>query len=136
MEIKDKHLDVMQNIEFAITAVYKRNPSLSDFSAMSALEALIAVNNAEKSGRPPKSSRLSPQEQTLFEGIKEMCEWRLGRFSLGESQEKTLKESGFEPEKKTVEEMIYCLRKIMKSVKFWNNQAGRQGYLNYVIRFF
>jgi hypothetical protein len=42
-------------------------------------------------------------------------------------------EADFQPN--TPQELIDCLKRIQSSVKFWNNQSGRQGYLNYISRF-
>jgi hypothetical protein len=35
----------------------------------------------------------------------------------------------------SVPELIACLKRLRKSVRFWNEQGGRQGYLNYVREF-
>jgi hypothetical protein len=130
-EIDEKLMDVMQNIESVVVSAYRTDHSLSDYSIMSALETLINVYTAEITGRTPRPLKLSPQEQILVEEVHKICEWRLGRASL----EDTLNHSEIEVGKKTIEEILMVLKRLLKSVKFWNRQEGSQGYLNYVTRF-
>ncbi len=130
-EIDEKYLDVMQNIESVIASAYRDDQSITDYSIMSVLEALISMYTAEETRRPPRPVKLSSLEQTLFESVKDICEWRLGRGDLKNS----LEESGGDSGKKTVAEMLVILKRLLKSVKFWNREEGRQGYLNYICRF-
>jgi hypothetical protein len=132
MKAEDANQDVLQNIECVIADLYKSDRSLSDYNVMSALEALIDSYIVEIKGYTTKTHKLSPPEQTLCEKIKEVCEWRLGRGSLELATEKSLIEAG----DKTVEVIIRCIRKILKSVKYWNHEGGRQGYLNFIVNFF
>jgi hypothetical protein len=132
MKAEDANQDVLQNIECVIAGFYKSNRSLSDFNVMSALEVLIDSYNVEIKGHTTKTHKLSPPEQTLCEKIREVCEWRLGRGSLGLARENSLIEAGG----KTVEVIIQCLKKVLKSVKYWNHEGGRQGYLNFIVIFF
>jgi hypothetical protein len=130
-ETDEKYLDVLQNIESVIVACYREEISLSDYSVMSVLETLINIYTVEITGRKPRPVKLSPQEQSLFESVKEICEWRLGRGNLKDD----LGHSGIDVGKKTVEEILIVLKRLLKSAKFWNREAGRQGYLNYISRF-
>jgi len=86
-EIEEKYLDVMQNIEAVIVNCYRYNESLSDLSVMSVMEALINRYTAEITERQPKPVKFSELEQRLFEEVKEICEWRLGRGTLKEHPE-------------------------------------------------
>jgi hypothetical protein len=36
---------------------------------------------------------------------------------------------------KTVDEIITCLKRIQKSIRRWNKEGGRQGYLNFISEF-
>jgi hypothetical protein len=129
--IDEKYLEVMQNVEAVIVSAFRDNHNLSDYSVMSVLENLINVYTIEITGRQPRRVKLSPEEQVLFANVKEICEWRLGRVSL----EDTPGQSGINFKKMTVEDILVVLKRLLKSVKFWNREEGRQGYLNYVIRF-
>jgi hypothetical protein len=130
-EIDEKYLDVMQNIEAVIISAYRDDQSMSDYSIMSVLEALINAYTAEITRRIPRSIKLSPQEQTLFESLREICEWRLGRGNLKDN----LEQSGVDVGKKTIEEILIILKRLLKSAKFWNREEGSQGYLKYINRF-
>ena len=43
MALEDVHFDVLQNIEFAIVSVYRKQHDLRDVEVMRALDALIDV---------------------------------------------------------------------------------------------
>lgn len=123
---EEKYLDVLQNIEFMIVSVYKKYPDLSDMEVNRSLEAIIKVYHAEFRGHTLKQPQLQDKKLMVFEGVKLACESRLGR-------EKTHDNQG--GEQKTVDEILFCLRKIKKSVENWNKRSGRQGYLKFVTQF-
>src|SRR5436853_529552 len=57
MALEDVHLDVLQNIEFAIVSVYRKQHALRDVEVMRALNALIDVYRAKARGHTPKEVR-------------------------------------------------------------------------------
>ena len=132
MRVEDQYADVLQNIEFGIVTAYKSHPEMSDYDVIRILEALIDRYAAEKIARPPRHFSLSEVEQTLLENVHRMCEWRLGRGTLTDAPEK-VKEMA--PEPKTTDEIVLCLKRILKSVKRWNKDGGRRGYLKFVIQY-
>jgi hypothetical protein len=128
MRVEEEYMDVLQNIESAITDAYRQHRDLSDYDVMRALESLVDAYSGEKVGRPPRNIRLSDRESRVLDGVRGMCEWRLGR---AEPPVETPLKPG--PEPITVDEIILCLKRILKSVKMWNKEGGRQGYLNFII---
>ena len=132
MRVEDKYTDVLQNIEFGIVMTYQDHPELSDYGVMRMLEALIDSYTAEKIGRSPRHFPLSDVERLLLENVRRMCEWRLGRASLSDDASK---DKEITPEPKSVDEIVLCLKRILKSVNKWNKRGGRQGYLNFVIQY-
>ena len=50
MGFQETHLDVLQNIEFAVVSVYRDHSTLLDYSVMNALDALIEIYRAESRG--------------------------------------------------------------------------------------
>jgi hypothetical protein len=129
---EDTYLDVLQNIEFGIVRVYRERPELTDWDALNATEALIRGYTAESRGRSRPNIRLSDLPQLVFDSVEAMCEWRLGRerpFAEGNQPVE------MEMEPKTTDEIIACLKRIRKSIKRWNKEGGRQGYLNFVSEF-
>lgn len=129
MALEDVHLDVLQNIEFAITNVYRKQGDLRDIDVRRALDAAIEVYRAEVRGHAPKEVNLPEPEGTVFQNIKEICEFRLGR-----QEAVTRVQVPFEGEK-TASDILACLRKIRKSVERWNKRGGQQGYLQFVSEF-
>jgi len=132
VRVEDQYPDVLQNIEFGIVTTYRDCPDLSDYAVIRMLEALIDAYTAEKIGRPPRRFQLTDDERLLIQNVQRMCEWRLGRGSLGEDP---ARERDITPELKTIDEIILCLKRILKSVKKWNKSGGRQGYLNFVVQY-
>jgi hypothetical protein len=133
MRVEDKYEDVLQNIEFAIVSTYRDHTELSDYGVMRALEALIDAYSGEKIGRSPRVFRLSDLEVRLKDAIREMCEWRLGRAELSEAKPSKPLPAGVEAI--SVDEIIRCLKRILKSVNRWNKEGGSQGYLNFVVQY-
>ena len=132
MAPNEKNLDVLQNIEFGIVVVYREDPELVDSEVLLALEAVIEHYAAERANRPPRATVLPERAAEVFESVQSVCEWRLGRVEL----EKGDSEAGVDkPEPRTVEEMISCLKTILKSATKWTRRGGRRGYLDFVSRF-
>lgn len=128
--IEDEHPDVLQNIEFAIVNTYRQHRELSDFAVKRVLEASLEVYAAEVAGRPPRNARLDELEQLLQEQVRQVCEWRLGRAPFGDGQGEVS-----EVKPIPIDEMIRCLKRIIKSVGRWNKVGGRQGYLNFIVQY-
>lgn len=126
MGLENTHLDVLQNIEFAIVGVYGKRPSLVDYRVMSALDALIGAYRAESRGHTHKEVRLEDEELEIFNRVKTVCEWRMGRTADPEGLEVPLVEPT------SLDDILSCLRKIRKSVDRWNERGGPQGYLSFV----
>jgi hypothetical protein len=122
---------VLQNIEAVVADEFSNDESLTDYSVMAIYEALINAYTAEITKRTPRPVKLSAAEQTLRDDIKIICEWRLGRGNLDDASD--LPELEIEPY--TLEEMLIALKKLFKSVKFWNKENGSQGYLKYISHF-
>ena len=132
MKVEDQYTDVLQNMELGIVLTYRKCPNLSDYDVMRGLEALIDAYRAENIGRPPRPFNLSDDERLLVENVRRMCEWRLGRGNLGEDP---AEEKGITPAPNTIDEVVLCLKRIVKSVKTWNASGGRQGYLNFIVQY-
>jgi hypothetical protein len=88
--------------------------------------------NAEGIGRPPRDFRLSDVERVLLGTVRRICGWRLGRERAPDGWP-SAKEVA--PEPKTVDEILLCLKRLLKSAKRWNKEGGRQGYLDFVSQY-
>src|SRR5579864_2464970 len=107
-KFEDRYYDVLQNIEFAIVAVYREHPDLADLNVDRVLEGLIRSYTAEMNRRPAPTLALSDIDKSLLARVRGICEWRLGRD--GPQTEAGGKLPEFEP--KTPEEIIACLKRI------------------------
>jgi hypothetical protein len=131
MDVEEEHLDILQNIEFAIMSVYRENPLLVDFDVEAALNALISRYHAQSQGHEPRRTSLNERATLACERVGAMCEWRLGREEFGTEDG----QDGLRPEPVTLDVILACLKRIRKSVQRWNKEGGRQGYLTFVGRF-
>ena len=132
MDVTENNPDVLQNIEFVIVKTYQECPDLIDHNVDKVIEGLIRLYQAEWKGRPSPTLRLTELEQRLHVGIKQMCDWRLGREKLSTTDATaiTLPADSLSPEI-----IIACLKRIRRSISLWTKELGRQGYLNYVQQF-
>lgn len=122
-----EHMDVLQNLEFAVVQVYRANPQLTDFPVTRVYEALIDAYTGEKIGREPRPWNPSPEEVELYEAVRRMCETRLGRMG-DEAAEMDMAVID-------IEVLINCLKRLRKSVIRWNKRGGPQGYLDFIEEF-
>ena len=129
---EDEYMDVLQNIEMAIVSVYREKHGLLDYDVDKVLNILWTEYRNEKQGRHASTSLSAPKlgenAQLVYDRVKEMCEWRLGRKDVGVSG----KSAKVKPEPISVDEIMDCLKRIRKSVDLWNKQGGRQGYLYFI----
>lgn len=132
MTFEEEYQDVLQNIEFAIVNVYHQQAKLVDYDVETVLAALIRLYQAEQSRRQFDPPPLNELRQELYEAVKSMCDWRLGRTEL---ERQGGKGKMPQPPPLTVEEIVACLKRIRKSVQKWNKRGGQQGYLKFVEEF-
>jgi hypothetical protein len=126
---EDKYLDVLQNLEFGIILVYRKDRRLLDYDALEAVDGLVRIYAAEERAYAPPTLKLGERAQRVFDSVKAMCEWRLGREKFPSDTEQP---DAVIATPLKVAEILWCLRRISKSIRFWTKQAGRQGYLSYI----
>lgn len=129
--MQEEFLDVLQNIEQAIVSVYRDHRDLTDFQVDSALEALSRTYQREKiTGAPvlPKNNL----SLAVYESMKMMCDWRLGRENMVDEEGAPMQTGMYVL---TIDEILACLKKLRKSVSFWNKGGGTRGYLEYISQF-
>jgi hypothetical protein len=131
-KLTDEHLDVLQNLEFAIVTTYKQRPEMTDYDVMRIMETLIDGYQAETIGRPPRYTPVTDMEIDLRDNLRRMCEWRLGRIQLVKDERmKELEKT----DPKTLDEIVACLKKLHNSARKWNKSGGRRGYLDFVVKY-
>jgi len=130
MKVEEEYEDVLQNIEFVIVSAFRRYPTLSDHAVARVLDAVSDFYAAEVVGRAAKQFGLSHDEQELFSGVKNICDWRLGREGISPYRRTV------EIEPMTLDQMNKCLKRLLKSIRRWNREGGVQGYLQFVSKYF
>jgi len=118
---EDDHLDLLQNIEMVIVEAHRTNPAITDFDVTEALDALTRQYSAEVAARQPSVIPLDPRAQAVYQNVREICEWRLGR---------RLDKEMDPPD--SLAEIVSALRRIIKSVGRWSGRGGKRGYLDFV----
>jgi hypothetical protein len=116
--------DVLQNIEAVVAEIWRKHPEMTNYTVMRAYEAAIARYHAEARGYAPKPANLTGLDAMVFSAVSEICEWRLGRTRNSDDIKAI-----------PVEDLVACLRKLNKSVEFWTQTGGRQGYMTFIERF-
>jgi hypothetical protein len=129
MEFEEQYEDVLQNLEFGLTKTYDNDPKMNDHAALFVVEQLIKHYNAEGQGRTLNPSALQPHEQMAYDSVKALCEFRLGRQGLVGKGDESL---NIGAEAITTEELIACLKRIKKSIEFWQKRGGRKQYYEFV----
>ncbi len=123
-EFEDHYLDVLQNIEWGLLSLVKDHPELSDHDMLRITEQTLTYYKSQRrENLAIAQSKLTDIHQDIFERVLSMCEWRLGRLPPPN------KEIACTPI--TIEELLLCLKRIEKSIKFWTKRGGRKGYINF-----
>ena len=129
MGFDDKNMDVLQNIESMIVEASRENRSILDVDVMDALGALRRFYDSGATDGTAQSSRLSSPAKEVFDAVRPICDMRIGRAGEGELPRPE------EIDPIPVAELIECIRRIEKSVRRWNKEGGRRGYLEFIVQF-
>jgi hypothetical protein len=121
-------MDVLQNIEMAIVSVYRERGDLLDYDVNKVLNLLWKEYRNEQIHKPTLMPTLNANAQSVYDKVKAMCEWRLGRTDMT-GKDKAIR---VKPESISNDEILECLKRIRKSVDLWNKEDGRQGYLYFI----
>jgi hypothetical protein len=133
---ENENRDVLQNLEFSVVEIWRRQPEMTDWVALRAYEAAYQFYRSEQRGGTPRPSGLKGLDAEVYEAVKAVCEFRLGRGSSPELAQV--------PEQARVSEsiptipldkLLECLRELAKSVQRHIRLGGRQGYLTFIDRF-
>lgn len=131
-KFEEKYEDVLQNIEFALVQVYRAHKEMTDWEARDAVNALIRTYKAELHRRGMPSLHLNPLAREVYDNVKGMCEWRLGREQMLEEKGRPM---NLPLTPKTLDEIIACLQRVLRSIELWQRERGRRGYYNFVSGF-
>ena len=124
---EDQYLDVLQNIEFAIVDEFRRDPAILDLNVREAVNVLARQYESEEEGRTPPRAQMTDRTRAVFDAVRTVCEWRLGR-----PRGPVPAEDDPPVQDITAAEMAACLKRIRKSIDRWSKERGPRGYLNFV----
>jgi len=132
MNVEEEYADLLQNIEFVIVRIFRREPMLVDFDVENAVNGLITKYQAQAQSHEPRLPKLNERPKEVYDAVETICEWRLGSEAILSAEMKAL---GPRLEPVSLDVIVACLKRIRKSIQRWNKQGGRQGYLTFVQRF-
>ncbi len=112
MEHRACPFDLQQDIEAAVLALDRSLDDLSDWDVLTACEALLRSYHALSAGQKARLRPMSPLADAVFETIKAVGEQQAARAEV----------------------LAVCLRQLRQSLRFWNKQSGRRGYLEFLYR--
>jgi len=125
MKWTEDKLDILQNLEFSLVAVWRTHPEMTDHVARRAYDAAFLLYRAEMRGHTPKTTALTGLDAVAFDALKGMCEFRLGRGPCPLPGPETVPAI-------PAEQLVECLRELGKSVERHTRLGGRQGYLTFI----
>jgi hypothetical protein len=128
MDESDEALEILQNLEATVVAVWRANPEMTDHAVARAYEAAFRICKAELQGHARKDPDLKGIDAVLFQAIDDVCNFRLGRNSSFGPLDPDVKPI-------TLEFLLERLRELMKSVERHTRVQGRQGYLGFIKQF-
>jgi hypothetical protein len=128
---EDRYMDVLQNIESAIVGTYRQHPELSDRNVKDVLDILTRSYEVEARGHSLPAPKFSSPTKELYENVRSMCDWRLGKGALIDESGQPLER---EMSPKTINEILACLKRIRLSIKT-HKSGERHGYLDFVRQF-
>ena len=128
---EDRYMDVLQNIESAIVGTYRQHPELSDRNVKDVLDILTRSYAVEARGHSLPAPKFSSPTKELYENVRSMCDWRLGKGALIDESGQPLER---EMSPKTINEILACLKRIRLSIKT-HKSGERHGYLDFVRQF-
>lgn len=121
---EEKYYDILRSIETQIYNLYLENPHLLDYSVEKALNGMVRTLNNQKRGRSAPNLRLKEDEQAVYRQLQALA-------TLYTGQDESVKPDQL----LTVDEMVACLKRILRSQKQMSSH-GRQGYVNFLKQFF
>jgi hypothetical protein len=94
MRVEEEYIDVLQNIEAAIVAVFDTDPGVVDRDVLAAVDELIKGYTREASGPRRQSPGPPGRARTVSKHCHRICEWQLGKQPLNEGELGSVGNSG------------------------------------------
>jgi hypothetical protein len=125
----DEHLAVLETLEMNLSEYYAQNPQLIDIDVADAFHALVRHYKLRLENRS-FNPNLKGRSKEVFEMLQTLADIFVsnGLYPVEDSSLETMQHY-------TLEDMLLCFKRLESSLKFWNKEGGRQGYLNYISQF-
>jgi hypothetical protein len=134
----EENTDLFQNVELAVYSTALHAESMNDLDVKEAMNALLRAYTFEQRGKSYRPPKLAGLQLELYEHMRAVCEWRLGR--AGDAGLEFVHDHGSfirsNPDASTVEQIVRVLRRLLDSVQTWTKAEGSNGYLQYLREFF
>lgn len=116
---------ILYPIEREILAFRAKEPSLIDLHVLDTVAALARRYGLEEQGKIASAPRLDERGVRLYDRLAAVCEMQLGRAPRDDRP-------FLSEEHCDLPARVAALRRLKKSIETWNEQLGRQGYLDYI----
>ena len=133
MGLEDKHLDILQNIEYGIATTYREDPSVRDMDVIKALDALSRYYLQKNMGKNPELPDLEDKSMAIFDTVVQILKNRQKKLGKEEPKRPRFSRALREPTQNEI--FLACIRKLGKSAKRWNKRDGERGYLDFIDNF-
>ena len=127
----DEFSGVLHDLESVVNSCHHADPGLTDWDVQAAYEAMIRAVRATTDYWAPPEPRLNERALAVYRDLEPIVAWRLGRATLDDERGRPV----LCTEVIGPDDMTLCLKRLVRSLKLWNKQGGRQGYLNYIEEF-
>ncbi len=111
-EFTQAYMGILQPLEAFVVHFYQANPNLHDHDILRVYENLLKLIRAKITNFPLPQNKLEGVPHEIYNAQSSFLVELEQNYSL--------------------EEIQACLKKLEKSVKFWNAKGGSRGYLNHI----
>jgi hypothetical protein len=115
---EDDHADLLQNVEFMISKIYKDGGNITDKHVATALEYLLEMGKAQLDLPAKFLTELPPNVQSIVDGVNDILEFR----------------ESFR-EKEDLITRLKCIYRILDSVRTHHDAKDDCSYLKFIGRF-
>ena len=126
MNVEEKFMDVLQNIESEVVRTWRKNPSMTDYAVTRVYEEAISYYASVAQAQPPKTTRLTGLDLQMFKSVQGAADRRLAGLTT---------DDGTKIEPIAATDLVDCFKRLRKSVERWSRTGGRQGYLSFIVQF-
>lgn len=126
---EERYNDPLRSMELALVRAYRTNERMTDWETVNALNALIREYTAVQRRRQPPTPHRSPLAQQSYDELKLVCEGWLGHAPVVDEAGQM---SDLGDKALSLQEVIDCLKRLRRSVEYWQKEGGRRGYFEFV----